>query len=208
MISIDSLLPLVLPYLPGVSDVVAQHHLLRAAIEFCRRSNVDRFDIDPITTVAGVAVYDIDLPTNAVSFSSILSAAIDGVALELIRPADVSASPGSGRPIACFGLDADGSASIKLIGTPDAAYTITAVVAVEPHRKTTVLSNRMVRHDQAVAYGALARMMDVPGQPWSNPQLAAYYRSLFDNEILDAEAEADAGYSASVVRTRSVFGMR
>jgi hypothetical protein len=41
----------------------------------------------------------------------------------------------------------------------------------------------------AIASGAKARLLMMPGVPWSNPALGAYYRQSFDASIIDARIE-------------------
>jgi hypothetical protein len=48
---------------------------------------------------------------------------------------------------------------------------------------------------EGVAAGALSRLMAMPAQPWSNPELSGYYRAVFGRAITSASIEANNTYS-------------
>lgn len=54
----------------------------------------------------------------------------------------------------------------------------------------TELPDVMDEWTDTIRSGALSRLFAMPGQPWSNPQAAAYYRALFEEGITQAKREA------------------
>jgi hypothetical protein len=44
-----------------------------------------------------------------------------------------------------------------------------------------------------IVFGALWRLLRIPGREWSDPRAAADYRNLFDEQVREAEARARAG---------------
>lgn len=61
-------------------------------------------------------------------------------------------------------------------------------------------------YGQAVVSGAVARALVVPGKDWSNPQLATYHRSLFEEAVIKAKSAAEAGFTNHVDRVVSYGG--
>lgn len=55
----------VMPQVPAVAEPMAEHHIRRAAQEFCRRTRVWKETLDPVTTRAGQSCYDLELPPMA-----------------------------------------------------------------------------------------------------------------------------------------------
>ncbi|GHC72632.1 hypothetical protein GCM10007320_08640 [Pseudorhodoferax aquiterrae] len=54
--------PDVMPLVPAVAEPMAEHHIRRAAQEFCRRTRAWRETLDAVITRAGVRCYDLELP--------------------------------------------------------------------------------------------------------------------------------------------------
>ena len=60
----ETFYPYILPYLPGCPEVVIETHLKESAAEFCAKSEVWRFTIDPDFTNNNSADYKIDVPSG------------------------------------------------------------------------------------------------------------------------------------------------
>ena len=70
--SMDVFVPDVLPICPGVSEFLVQRETRNAIIKFCQESRVFRRDLDPVSLVANIYEYEIEVPagtTIAVSYT-------------------------------------------------------------------------------------------------------------------------------------------
>jgi hypothetical protein len=56
-------------------------------------------------------------------------------------------------------------------------------------------------------WGALARLLKMPGRDWTNLQLAAYYRALYDDEIVRAKSRAQAEFGQPNKRLMAYGGI-
>jgi hypothetical protein len=63
---------------------------------------------------------------------------------------------------------------------PDAAYSLQVGVILQPKRGANSLdANLLTTWDYALQTGALGYLLAIPGQPWSNPTLAARHELIF-----------------------------
>jgi hypothetical protein len=62
----ESLLPEIIPMVPGCPDTLIENNIRAAVIELCEKAAVLQAELDPITTVAGVYEYDLEPPSGTV----------------------------------------------------------------------------------------------------------------------------------------------
>ena len=62
----ESLLPELIPMVPGCPDSLIETNIRSAVIELCEKSGVYQAELDPVTTVAGLYEYDLEPPSNTV----------------------------------------------------------------------------------------------------------------------------------------------
>lgn len=101
---------------------------------------------------------------------------------------------------------------IRLIGVPTAEHegmTVTATLSLKPSRQTLqIVSDEMVDlYKDGIVNGAVARLLLIPRQPWSNPGQAGYHTVRFEEAILDADNRAQTQYSRRVNRTTGYGGL-
>jgi hypothetical protein len=89
---------------------------------------------------------------------------------------------------------------------------VTVMLVLKPTLNAkTAPADIINRWADTIASGVRFRLMAMPGKPWSNPQLASYYRNEFDADTL--KISADVVNQFSVVRTgrakrnQSFFGV-
>lgn len=87
------------------------------------------------------------------------------------------------RPSAYYVDREENAYRLRLVGIPTANIddSLVCVVTLKPTRDATECADwLMEEYFQCLINGAKARILEVPQQPWSNPQLAVYYGGLFE----------------------------
>jgi len=201
MLNLDVFLPRLLPSVNGCPEPLARQALLDSAIEFCEETGVVRVTTDPVTTLSGVASYDIDLPTNqkvvqvqrAWYGSRELIAApasqVSAVAAYVSDPSD----PLDQEPV-YFHEATPGS--INLYPTPGAEANANLVfrVSTKPARSATSMENVLFEDwAETLVAGALRRLHGTPDTPFFSDGAAARQHALFQLGISRARSEALRG---------------
>lgn len=206
MASIDVLFEGVLSDAPGVPLELARQHLMRSAIDLCKRSLAWSVWSDPILLVEDQHTYSITLPADSV-LVIVRDIQIDGVPdglpgldfREITRrfPSwrDQKSTPD------CWVIPERGADSVRLVPMPgpmDGDVYLHIRAAFQPTRESRVLPDWLIeeRFDDLCA-GAKATLLVIPGQEWSNPSLAAFYKATFDkacdDERINTEMDQTTG---------------
>ena len=86
---------------------------------------------------------------------------------------------------------------------PDKAYTLTVTLQLQPKAGVTSLPEELlVKWDQALQDGALMYLLNIPDQPWTNPQQAELHRRAFQAAINNARADEQRAYNTGTVFIR------
>ena len=216
MKSLDLFVPWVEPNAYGAPEPLIKQMLLDAAIDFCGETNIVQ-TVEVQTVTEGEPRYDLAVPAQQT-----LVTVLDVFYRERrLRPA-LAENIESGAALRA-GVD---TAVESRRGTPELFYQITpsdsAVflwplpdqtvadglgirASFEPARNATSLDDKLYGSVQTIAYGALARLLIMPGQPFTNPALAEEYERRFSSAISASRGEARRGNvrASSFVRPRS-----
>jgi hypothetical protein len=189
------------------SNPVTENAIKRAVIEFCRESWVWKFLPDPQSVVAGEAFYDLE-PDTGTDVAAVIGAAYNGVPLinktldwldgELPNWRTTSATPK-------YFTQVD-TEQIVLAALPDANITngLTMTLALQPAQATTSFPGWIwSQHVEEITAGAVARLMLMPGKPWTDLATGADRRRVFDNAIANARASAVRALSRADIRVKS-----
>lgn len=192
----------VLPDLPHCPVDIATNAIRNAVIEFCDRSQILQFEATLITPVDGQADYTIPgLPTGTV-VARILKAWYDGFEIE---PKDGDAlnqmygdwrglTGGTPRFITMTPPDLTKVTLVPPPANPLAGVIFRIRVALRPTRASTDFDPNVAEtYAEDIAHGAKARLMAIPGKPYSNERLAAYHSGAFNAGITKAIARANKG---------------
>jgi hypothetical protein len=77
--------------------------------------------------------------------------------------------------------------SIRLFYIPDQVWTIKGEVALKPSRTATGIEKWIYEtYADVLASGAVYRLAKVPGKEWSNPELAAMHKNLYEQGVTNA----------------------
>lgn len=198
----------VLPYLtPGVSNPLAESVIKRSAIEFCRESWVWKVFADVQPVFAGVAEYDIDSPQGA-DVCVLMTVIVDGVKLLPKTSTWLDENRPNWRTARArveFYTQAT-TEQLILAMVPDShsANALEMTLVLQPSRASTFLPGWMgSQYGYQIAEGAIARLMMMPYQPWTDIQGGADRRAKFEGFIASARSGAASGLNRSATRTTS-----
>lgn len=193
-------IPLVLPHVPGCPELVAEAAARQAAIEFCQRTLALQRTLATVNTVADQAEYT--LTQSGEVIERLLSVKLAGTPLELLDPADVDAEsdPASSAAPAAALLTAP--MKVTLYPTPATAAQIIKVrAAMRPSQTSVALDDGLFeRYAQAIADGALYRLLSTAGRAYANPGLAADHMALYDRAIDEAKEDTFRGNARATRR--------
>ena len=208
----EDFFPNILPEVPGVAEMVAENAVRNAVIEFCEKSLVLTRDHDPITLKAGVVDYDLE-PTKGYIVVKVMKAWLENneltpLAPDFVREASVynrlfsSYEANSDRPRAYLQKD---ERSISVWGVPDQDYAngLTLRVALKPSRAAESVESVLLEdYAETIASGALYRLMMSAGKPYTNNEMAAVHKGLFQQGINVARQRATHGQVRSTLSVK------
>lgn len=203
MITFDAFMPLVLPYANACPEPVAEARVREAAIEFCERTHCWRLIDDIVIDADTPDLIVISTPAGSV-LHKIETAWFDG---REIDPAPFSSVPQDGD-------DQRGSprtysqsnfGEVRLFPRPEAGK-LRLSLFLKPGRASDEVPDFLHQQfGQEIANGALVQILLTPGQPFSDPQMAAYYKSKFDAACDKNFAISTTGQQRARPRTRARF---
>jgi len=174
------------PYVPGCPEIVMDEHLRRAAVDFCARSEVWRFDIEPRQTFPGVSDYYLDTPNHG-RLEDVTHLFLEGRRLD--RIADLYEQPNpqvpDTRPDA-YAVYMGGA--LRFFPTPDREYAFQGAGVLRPAQTATGVEDFIFEtYGSDIICGAVASLLEIPNKEWSNPEASLYYRSRFHRAADDAK---------------------
>ena len=195
--------PDILLFVPNCPEFLVDRFLRKAAIDISSKSKRLKFDMDPFDTEAGVATYDL-YPDASTETLMILDGSIDGEPLEPVRRDELARRTGwsseSGKPSKyLMGPDDE---TVRLWPTPDAVFSVSLTLALNPTQTSTGIESWFAtRYRDGIISGALASLLALPKQVWSDAGLALFHSNKFQAEIRTACAESDKDGTRAPLRT-------
>lgn len=186
----------VMPYATACPEPVAESHILDAAREFCAATKCWRF-VDTID-VPAEACEILCVPPDA-TLHEIERAQFNGQPLDPIAYADMRDA--AGEPSHFTQIDLN---SVRIM--PHKAGQLSISVFLQPAPHADQLPDFIYdRYGKTIADGALAAILELPGQPYTDPGAAAARRGRF-NQAKDSNFNISLrGQQRAPVRTRSRF---
>lgn len=182
--TLDQLVSRIAPLVPGCPFPTIEQAVHDAAQAFCDRTRVlaKEFSV-PVT--AGVSEYDVtpDGYTVSVDFDNVT---LDGVRLHPVPPSGIH------DPKTTDWYEATGD-GIRLVKTPTKDATLRGVLVMAPVPGES-FHPKLYLWREAIQFGALYRLMNIPGQSWSNQAAGTTNWHMYSEEVRRAE-------KASVLRT-------
>ena len=204
-ISYETLLPEILPMVPGCPDSLIQNNIRAAVVELCERASVYQQELDPLTTVANIYEYDLEAPSGT-SVQKILWVTHAGVDLEPITSSLLEQRIPKWRTEAGvpeYFLQQT-SSLFSLAPVPAATAVSSTVIraVLKPSHSSTACDNDVMNdYRDTIVNGALFRLLRIPNKDWSDIQGASVYGQLFNQGVEAAERRArnaDTGVRRSV----------
>ena len=195
MATYTSLVKEILPYVPLCPDALVEQHIRAATIEFCERSKAYILDMDPFNTTSGVYEYDFDIPV-ATEVHQVLYMTHDGNDMDPISPRSLELNyPGwrnrTGSPHVYLQKS---SSLFWIVPVPSGSKEVIVSVALKPTRTSNNIDSTISnQYRDAIIYGALYRLLRMPGREWTDVGAAREYLAQFNNEITQAELRARGG---------------
>jgi hypothetical protein len=215
-ISIIDLVPEVGQIVRRCPTLTLTRAYLRAARNFCAQTRWLRADATLVggpNTIANVAIYDLQITDPALEIVGVRDVKGAQVGLPLnswiIRPLDKTLfSPwvGPGSPTKYAYIP---DAKITFFPTPEKAYAVNIVVAVQPVfpspaliPSATLPSELITKWKEVIEAGALEYLFGIPEQKWSNANSAVVAGKAFRAGINNAKGDEQRGYNQGPVRAR------
>ena len=207
-VTINSLLPRMRIMAPLVPEPVATFAMREAAIEFCRETKIVAEILPNITVVAGTSSYSLATTATPTQTRGVSARTVwlDGKELPPITASELEEdgtdwTDDTGTPTHYTQLT---EGTLRLYPTPTAAGVLRVRAATAPTTAATEVDNALGdRWWKALVAGALAHIFGIPGQPFSNPDLAALHSMNFAALADDAKLAAYKGYTKARIRTRA-----
>lgn len=206
-VSLDVFLPDVMPWVRDCPELVARGALRNAMIEFCNKSQWWLYTHAPLSVIADLNHYEFDLPTDT-DIVTLVDVRVDGVSLEPKSFDELDAMFGTdwrtvtGRPRYYTRQDAG---ELLLVPCPQdsSAQGLTMILALRPARTAEFVDEEFYRRwSEELAYGARARLHEMPGQPFYDLEAANRFRAEFKAAIGIAIAERNRGQTRGPISIR------
>lgn len=201
---IDDFLPLILPRAPGCPEPIAFDAIRQAAIEFCERTRIwrdtDQFMADEFG--------DIFAPAQSV-IHQIEDARFDGHRLTPVSVQDLNERyPGydwttqSGdHPKYITQIHPN---TVKIVPAWEGMITMTLLL--KPSNDAQELPDFIFdQYARTIADGALAEILMIPGQPYTNPQGWAMYSQRFQQRLDSLQVQWLKGQQRAPIHTKASF---
>lgn len=207
MSTLDSFLGHIRPWAPGVPDPTAYKAIRLAAIEFCERTRLwkyeDEFSVSiedcdsGVCTPSGSVLHDIEVVLfDGQELSPIGTRDLDGK-----LPGWRTGELGAGTPRYYTQID---QSTLRLV--PALAGSVYMCLRLKPTQDATSLPDFIAReYTEVIAWGALGRLLTIPGQSYSNPDLAQYYSAKFIDKLDRLNTKGTSGQMNARTRTKASF---
>jgi len=197
--SYESLLPEIIPMVPGCPDTLIENSIRSAAIELCEKAGVYQAELDPVTTVAKIYEYDLEAPSGT-NVHKIMWAVHNGRDLEPIstnlleqRVPKWRDTNSASTPIYYVKQTQSTFWLVPVPSVTSVSSTILRVQLKPTHTSTACDDDVMSDYREAIVNGALFRLLRLPSKDWTDFSGAQVYGSLFQQDIVNAERRARHG---------------
>jgi hypothetical protein len=191
----DTFYPYVLPEVLGCPEPTVDLHLVGAAREFCVATRCWREVLETIRTTSAEVDYDIYYPKGAQGIT-LVGAAINGRDVGFDAP-DASTLAerlrGNSGPKRVRTQD---MRRVQILPTPAAGLDVVLEALLQPTESCTGLPDAVAdAYLRAIAGGALASLLAMSGQPWTNVAAAGIKRGLFERDMARVKSRIWKGNS-------------
>ncbi len=218
-LALHKFLPLLLPNVPACPEPVAEQALRLAAAEFCERTRCWRH----VTKRTVRRSENIIVAPDYAAIFEIETAAFDGVDLIATQFSDIQLGEDDGNGFPKY-VTQSGPDRLDLLpfqeGTLVLSLFLKPRVGVESLYESTystpgsgdyddpadvVPAFLFTQHAETITFGALDRIMNLPGQSYSNPARAGSYKLMFERRVDTHFASNVRGQQRAPARTRPSY---
>lgn len=205
----DGFYPEVMPYFPGIPELLINNAIKNSCIEFCERSDYLIYTPQPQLVIAFEDEYDLtlDLPFDTV-VSRVKSAWYDQLPLTPKDEEDLRRLYGLdwrvqvGTPQFFTQYDMN---HIILVTTPTLTIVdgLQVTLNIRPAQSSTTVDPVLLeRFHEVIAAGARSRLHATPGQAYENPKMADKYAAIYERGISIATIQRERGLTRVQQRVR------
>ncbi len=186
------------PFAPSCPEIVAINAVRAACIEFCNISHWLIYEHDPVTLLAGIGTYDLELPTG-LQVLRIIEARVSGRIITPKSAEQLNQRMGSnwrtaeGDPTSFTQLNPR-EVIVAPLPQTRAVNALTMQLAVTPTRDSDSVDQSLWdRWAEIIAKGALARILRLPGHQFTDDAKALFYAREFRAGANEARVERERG---------------
>ena len=193
-ISYESLLPEILPMVPGCPDSLVENSIRSAVIELCERAEVYQQELDPITTVKNIYEYDLE-PPSGTAVDKILWVTHQGKDLEpttttLLEQRLPDWRNENNVPLYFIQQNSSVFHLAPVPSTTIVGSTIVRAVLKPTYTSTGCDNDVMNDYRDTIINGTLFRLLRMPSKDWTDLAAAGVYGQLFNSGVDMAERRA------------------
>lgn len=210
---IEAFSPLVLPHIQAAPRPLVEQSLRQAAIEFCERTRAWRH----IVTVAMTEQKATAVAPDYSAIHVMESATMDGkllipVGYTEVLPDELSGAESLGSPkyitqstpneVQVYPFT-PGTLRLSVILKPRLGHLFGTDPSDPLHDAYNIVPDFLLtQHGETIAYGALARLFIIPGEVWTDPSRAEFYRRMFESRTVSSETVSITGQQRARIRTK------
>lgn len=207
MTELKAFFPNIRPYAPGVADATAFVAIRQAAIDFCERSRIwnwgDEFsitadDCEGLLSPDGSVIHAIEsVFVNGVPLRKVTPHKLD----ELVPYWRNGNTKPTGQPRFVTQTEPN-----TMVLAPFGSGTCKVNVVIKPSQDCDELPDLLANQQrETIAWGALARILLIPNQSFTNNELGAYFDGKFQAKLDGKKDAGIAGQQRGPTRTKASF---
>jgi hypothetical protein len=206
-------LPLILPFCPECPNFVVEQQARFAAIEFCERARAWR-NVTTVAMIEASAGNAVLVAPPEAAIHEIEFAEWDGKKLKPVQFSELVDVP-LGRPEYITQVSPGevqvtpfepGTLRISVFLKPRASSEFGTDAARPLFDRFNVVPDFLISiHGSAIAAGALARILAIPREPWTDERKAAEYEMRFREKLDSAFRQNMRGQQRAPIRTKAVW---
>ena len=206
MADLDDFLPGMMVYAPGLADPTAYFGIRQAVIDFCEKTRLWKFedaytysqDDGELLSPEGSVIHEIEL----VKFN--------GLELRKVTPQwlDRTVPNWRGETAVESGAPQYITQTVpnNIIVVPAATGELYYSLVLKPSQDCMSVPAFIAdQHRETIAFGALARVLMIPNQTFTDVQMAAAFASAFQAKIDVKAASGTIGQQCAPIRSKSSF---
>lgn len=197
--NLSAYLSRVLPSVDACPAPIAEQAVRDAIDSFCRQSRIYR-GVQTVALTSGDGTYTLTPPANAVVVETLYARIGDDLLEPLIPELESRLLIGNGKPEY---IKHTTPGDIEILPAPAETGSMSVTVIYSIDLTTTDFPSILDQWREEISFGAMARLMVMPNKPWSNPQMAAGYQTMFNAGARDAAAKATLGNRKATLRVQA-----